>query len=82
MRVDLAAADPPGKLALVATGHAVALVPGVLARALCPDVTPVPLVAPPTRGIHAIAPRRDPHPLTAPLLDDLTRVFAASRRPG
>lgn len=69
-------------LALVATGHAVALVPGVLARALCPDVTPVPLVDPPTRGIHAIAPRRDPHPLTAPLLDDLTRVFAASGRRG
>ncbi|MEY9812603.1 DNA-binding transcriptional LysR family regulator [Streptomyces albogriseolus] len=46
VRVDLAAADPPGKLALVATGHAVALVPGVLARALCPDVTPVPLVDP------------------------------------
>lgn len=33
-------------LALVATGHAVALVPGVLTRALRPDVTPVPLVDP------------------------------------
>lgn len=82
VRVDLAAADLPGKLALVATGHAVALVPGALTRALRPDVTPVPLVDPPTRGIHAITPRRDPHPLTASLLDDLTRVFAASGQRG
>ncbi|MFH9178859.1 LysR substrate-binding domain-containing protein [Streptomyces albogriseolus] len=33
VRVDLAAADLPGKLALIAMGHAVALVPGALTRA-------------------------------------------------
>jgi DNA-binding transcriptional LysR family regulator len=33
-RIDLTAADLPGKLALVATGHAIALIPGVLTRAL------------------------------------------------
>ncbi len=49
-RIDLAAADLHGKLALVATGHAIALIPGVLRYALRADVTAVPLVDPPTRG--------------------------------
>ncbi len=75
-RIDLAAADLPGKLALVATGHAIALIPGVLRCALRADVTTVPLVDPPTRGIYAITPRRDPHPRTAPLLDQLITAFA------
>jgi DNA-binding transcriptional LysR family regulator len=66
-RIDLNAADLPGKVALVATGHAVALVPGVLATALRADVTTVALVSPPTRGIYAVLPRDDPHP-SAPLL--------------
>ncbi|KAA0942220.1 LysR family transcriptional regulator [Streptomyces apricus] len=69
-RIDLSAADLPGKLAMVATGHAVALVPGVLTGALRADVTTVPLVDPPTRGIYTITPRRDTHPC-APLLHDL-----------
>jgi DNA-binding transcriptional LysR family regulator len=57
----------PGKVALVATGHAVALVPGVLATALRADVTTLALVNPPTRGIYAVLPHHDPHP-AAPLL--------------
>ncbi|TDT32396.1 DNA-binding transcriptional LysR family regulator [Streptomyces sp. BK208] len=80
-RIDLAAADLPGKLALVATGHAIALIPGVLARALRTDVTTVELVDPPTRGIYTITPRRDPHPRAASLLDQLTVAFASARPP-
>ncbi|MGW5328323.1 LysR family transcriptional regulator [Streptomyces sp. NPDC004014] len=77
VRIDLAAADLSGKLALVATGHAIALVPGVLTCALRADVTAVPLVDPPARGIYAITPRHDPHPAAAPLLDRLAAAFAS-----
>ncbi|MFF9603561.1 LysR family transcriptional regulator [Streptomyces sp. NPDC014684] len=77
VRIDLAAADLPGKLALVATGHAIALVPGVLTCALRADVTAVPLVDPPARGIYAITPRRDAHPAATPLLDRLAAAFAS-----
>ncbi|MEU9346523.1 LysR family transcriptional regulator [Streptomyces sp. NPDC048278] len=77
-RIDLTAADLPGKLALVATGHAVALIPGVLTSALRTDVTTVALVDPPTRGIYAITPRRNPHPFTPPLLDHLAAAYEAS----
>jgi DNA-binding transcriptional LysR family regulator len=66
-RIDLNAADLHGKVALVATGHAIALVPGVLAATLRADVTTLALVDPPTRGIYAVLPHRDPHP-AAPLL--------------
>jgi DNA-binding transcriptional LysR family regulator len=66
-RIDLNAADLPGKIALVATGHAIALTPGVLAATLRPDVTTLALLNPPTRGIYAIQPCGDPHP-SAPLL--------------
>ncbi|MER7404899.1 LysR family transcriptional regulator [Streptomyces sp. NPDC000070] len=75
-RIDLTAADLPGKLALVATGHAIALIPGVLACALRTDVTTASLVDPPTRGVYAITPRRDPHPTAALLLDRLAAAFA------
>lgn len=80
-RIDLTAADLPGKLALVATGHAIALIPGVLTRALRADVATVDLVDPPTRGIYTITPRRDTHPCAAPLLELLTTAFAAIRPP-
>jgi DNA-binding transcriptional LysR family regulator len=75
-RIDLAAADLLGKLALVATGHAIALIPGVLTCALRTDVTTVSLVDPPTRGVYTITPRRDPHPTAALLLDRLATAFA------
>ncbi|MER8035506.1 LysR family transcriptional regulator [Streptomyces hydrogenans] len=75
-RVGLAAADLPGKLALVATGHAIALIPGVLSRALRGDVTTVPLLDPPTRGVYALTRRHDPHPAAVPLLDHLAGAFA------
>ncbi|MCT9138248.1 LysR family transcriptional regulator [Streptomyces violarus] len=78
-RIDLVAADLPGKLALVATCHAIALIPGVLTRALRTDVTTVDLVDPPARGIYTITPRRDPHPCAAPLLDHLATAFASVR---
>jgi DNA-binding transcriptional LysR family regulator len=78
-RIDLTAADLVGKLALVATGHAIALIPGVLTGALRTGVTTMPLVDPPTRGIYAITPRRDPHPSAAPLLDQLATAFASVR---
>ncbi|MFI9821596.1 LysR family transcriptional regulator [Streptomyces sp. NPDC052013] len=76
-RIDLAAADLHGKLALVAAGHAIALIPGVLTCALRPDVTAVTLVDPPARGIYTITPRRDPHPLAAALIDQLASRFAS-----
>ncbi|GAA2382704.1 LysR substrate-binding domain-containing protein [Streptomyces coeruleofuscus] len=75
-RIDLAAADLLGKLALVATGHAIALIPGVLTRALRTDVTTVSLVDPPTRGVYTITPHRDPHPTAPLLLDRLATAFA------
>ncbi|MGP3975893.1 LysR family transcriptional regulator [Streptomyces sp. 8N114] len=78
-RIDLNAADLLGKLALVATGHAIALIPGVLTCALRTDVTTVGLVDPPTRGIYTITPRRDPHPSAAPLLDQLATAFTSVR---
>ncbi|MGW7441104.1 LysR family transcriptional regulator [Streptomyces sp. NPDC054849] len=80
-RIDLTAADLPGKTALVATGHAIALIPGVLRGALRTDVTTVALVDPPTRGIHAITPRRDPHPSAAALLDRLATAFGPAGGP-
>ncbi|MFF0745473.1 LysR family transcriptional regulator [Streptomyces sp. NPDC004111] len=79
VRIDLTAADLPGKLALVATGHAIALIPRALTRALRADVTTVGLVDPPARGIYAITPRRDPHPRTAPLLELLAAAFDRPR---
>ncbi|MFD3522004.1 LysR family transcriptional regulator [Streptomyces sp. NPDC058653] len=80
--IDLTAADLPGKLALVATGHAIALIPGVLTSALRADVTAVGLVDPPTRGVYTITPRRDTHPRAASLHDQLARVFAGSDQTG
>ncbi len=52
-RIDLAAADLAGKTALVAAGHAVALVPGLLVPALRRDVVAVAVADAPTRGIYA-----------------------------
>lgn len=52
-RIDLAAADLVGKVALVAAGHAVALVPGLLVPALRRDVVAVGVAGAPTRGLYA-----------------------------
>jgi DNA-binding transcriptional LysR family regulator len=78
IRIGLDAADLPGKIALVATGHAIALVPGVLASTLRTDVTTLALVNPPTRGIYAILPRHRPHPSVPPLLEHLMRSFRSA----
>jgi DNA-binding transcriptional LysR family regulator len=74
-QIDLTAADLPGKIALVATGHAIALIPGVLTCALRTDVATVTLVDPPTRGIYTLTPRRAPHPSATPLFDQLVTAF-------
>jgi len=74
-RIDLNAADLHGKVALVATGHAIALVPGVLAATLRADVTTLALVDPPTRGIYAVLPRHDPHPAAALLVREIMASF-------
>jgi DNA-binding transcriptional LysR family regulator len=73
--IDLAAADLSGKVALVATGHAVALIPGVLTPSIRADVTTVALVDAPTRGIYAVTPRHNGHPSSAPLLDQIAAAF-------
>ncbi|MEV4620776.1 LysR family transcriptional regulator [Asanoa sp. NPDC049573] len=78
-RIDLTAADLPGKVALVATGHAIALIPGVLTCALRTDVTTVTLVDPPTRGIYTITPRHDTHPAATALFDQLVAAFDADQ---
>lgn len=59
-RIDVRAADLPGKTAMVAAGHCVALVPGVLRPALRPDVVPVRIADPPTRGVYATLPASGP----------------------
>jgi DNA-binding transcriptional LysR family regulator len=79
-RIDLAAADLSGKTALVATGHAIALIPGVLTSALRADVTTVALADPPTRGIYALTPRRSPHPYAALLIEELAAAFLAPQK--
>jgi DNA-binding transcriptional LysR family regulator len=74
-RIDLNAADLPGKVALVATGHAIALIPGVLAPALRADVTTLALVNPPTRGVYAVLPPHGPHPSAPLLIQRITMSF-------
>lgn len=60
-RIELAAADLAGKTALVAAGHAVALVPGLLVPALRRDVVAVEVRDAPRRGIFAtVAATPDP----------------------
>jgi DNA-binding transcriptional LysR family regulator len=78
-RIDLNAADLPGKIALVATGHAIALIPGVLVTTLRADVTTLTLVNPPTRGIYSVLPRHDPHPSAPLLLQQIMTSFRLDR---
>jgi DNA-binding transcriptional LysR family regulator len=79
-RIELTAADLSGKVAMVAAGHAVALVPGSLSGALRSDVTPVELIDAPTRGIYAIAPQRERHPSVPGLLPLLRAALDPRRR--
>ncbi len=77
-RIELAAADLAGKTALVAAGHAVALVPGLLVPALRRDVVAVAVADAPTRGIHAtVAAGADPAGPAAALRKRLRTAFAA-----
>jgi DNA-binding transcriptional LysR family regulator len=80
-KIDLDAADLAGKVALAATGHAVALVPGVTLATLRPDVVGIPLVDAPVRGLHALVPSAGDHQGLAPLihlLEDLLGEVAAA----
>lgn len=88
-RIDLVATDLAGKTALVAAGHAVALVPGLLLPALRGDVVAVSVPDAPTRGIYATlaTSRRQPSEAAALLLkglnfaiDELTRSSANNVR--
>jgi DNA-binding transcriptional LysR family regulator len=75
-RIERTAADLMGKMALVAAGHAVALVPGVLAPSLRRDVVAVALEDPPRRGIYAIVRAgAEPHPVVEPLIDRMTAAL-------
>lgn len=75
-RIERTAADLMGKMALVAAGHAVALVPGVLAPSVRRDVVTVELVDPPRRGIFAITRAgAEPHPAVGPLTDGLAQAL-------
>ena len=77
VRIERSATDLTGKTAMVAAGHAVALVPGVLASSLRRDVVAVPLEDAPTRGIFVITRvAAEPHPALDPLVDELTRALA------
>ena len=77
-RIERTAADLLGKMALVAAGHAIALVPGVLARSLRRDVVAVTLEDAPQRGIYAITrTTAEPHPLVEPLVGELVRALDA-----
>lgn len=82
-RIDLAAADLAGKTALVAAGHAVALVPGLLVPALRRDVVAVTVADAPTRGIYATvaagaAPDGPAADLLAGLLAGLSAALGAA----
>ncbi|HVK28211.1 MAG TPA: LysR family transcriptional regulator [Nocardioides sp.] len=78
-RIDLAAADLAGKTALVAAGHAVALVPGLLVPALRRDVVAVPVADAPTRGIYAtVAAGAGPDGPAPALLERLRTALAAA----
>lgn len=77
-RIDLAAADLAGKTALVAAGHAVALVPGLLVPALRRDVAALTVADAPTRGIYAtLAAGADPDGPAAELRERLRTAVAA-----
>lgn len=78
--VDLIAADLPSKVALVATGHAIALVPSSLTQALRADVVAIPLADAPARGLHALTPARHPHPWASALVDQVRARHAATIR--
>lgn len=76
-RIERTAFDLMGKMALVAAGHAVALVPGVLTPSVRRDVVTVSLVDAPRRGIFAITrAAAEPHPAVDPLLDGMTEALA------
>lgn len=77
-RIDLAAAGLAGKTALVAAGHAVALVPGLLVPALRRDVVAVAVADAPTRGIYAtLRAGADPAGPAAELRERLRTALAA-----
>ncbi len=73
-RIELEAGDLIGKVALVAAGLAVALVPGLLVPALPAGVVVRRLVDPPTRGVYAV--RRASRPRAG--IAELTAALASA----
>ncbi|MEI7054531.1 LysR family transcriptional regulator [Nocardioides sp. CCNWLW239] len=81
-KIDLDAADLAGKVALAATGHAVALVPGITLATLRPDVVGIPLVDAPVRGLHALVPTGGDHEGLARFVGILEDLLGEVTTPG
>jgi DNA-binding transcriptional LysR family regulator len=77
-RIELEAGDLLGKLALVSSGAAVALVPALLGPALPPAVRIRRLVDPPTRGVYAIRRTTPRHETDVLTLVELLQAAAES----
>lgn len=75
-RIELEAGDLLGKVALVAAGLAVALVPGLLVPALPAGVVVRRLVDPPTRGVYAVRRASRPRAGVDELVAELRRAAA------
>lgn len=83
-RLDVDAVDLLGKIAMVAAGHAVALVPGLIVASLPRDVIAVRLADPPTRGLYALLPSTadPPRPLVADVVGHLADALRRRTRAG
>ncbi|MBC2931527.1 LysR family transcriptional regulator [Nocardioides sp. zg-1228] len=79
-RVELVAGDLLGKVALVAAGLAVALVPAMLVPGLPAGVAVRRLVAPPTRTVYALSRERRPRPGVQELTAALVAAASGSAR--
>lgn len=78
-RLELDAADLAGKVAFVAAGHAVALIPGALIPALRPDVAVIRLEDPPVRGVFVLALKNSDEPRSARLVELLAESWSVQR---
>ncbi len=83
-RLDVDAVDLMGKVAMVAAGHAVALIPGLMRAALPAGVVAVELVDPPVRGLYALLGRTEgpPGPLLSALVAHLGQAVPRAGRRG
>ena len=78
-RIEHGCSGLTGKLALVAAGVGVAIVPGLLVPSVRGDVACRQLADPPTRGVYlAVHARSQEHPLVVALLDEVRQAVAAA----